>query len=311
MPDSHSLTVYEPIRLDQFLVQTWPDLGRKAVRECIQAGEILVNAHPARKAGQYLASGDEVTVLVPPIIPVPAADAAYIPAMDLNIAYEDAELIIVDKAAEIPLHPTPRSLYPTLAQQLAAYVPDIANIGGVEQAGMITRLEAGISGLVIAAKTESVYRTLRHSLKRQQIRLSYSVLVEGRLTGEETIEQPIGNVKRTRERLAVAREGRPARTHYQGQHHYKDQNRDYSLLLVRPETARRHQIQVHLSWYGFPVVGDRIYGSRHQPLLQERVFIHLSVVEFLHPTSGDLIHIESPLPAELYSVLRYITRPKK
>ena len=117
-------------------------------------------------------------------------------------------------------------------------------------------------------------------------------------------------MKRTRQRLAVAREGRPARTFYRGQRHYKDQERDYSLLEVQPQTSRLHQIRVHFSWYGFPLVGDQVYGSRFQPLLPDRLFLHLSVLTFMHPVTGAMVRVESPLPPELWSVLRYLTRPK-
>jgi 23S rRNA pseudouridine1911/1915/1917 synthase len=151
---------------------------------------------------------------------------------------------------------------------------------------------------------------LQRYVKHDQVESVYSALVEGRLTGEDVIDQPIGNVKRARQRLAVAREGRPARTAYRGQRYYKDEKRDYSLLEVRPQTARLHQIRVHLSWYGYPLVGDRVYGSRQQPLLPDRIFLHLSVLAFPHPRTGDIVRVESPLAPELRSILRYLTRPK-
>ena len=170
-----------------------------------------------------------------------------------------------------------------VSQQLTELDPDIAHVGGAGRAGIVMRLEPEASGALLVAKDEETYRALQRLVKRQRVETSYSVLVDGRLTGEYLIDQPIGNVKRARQRLAVAREGRPAQTHYRGQRHYKDQGRDYSLLEIQPKTSRLHQIRVHLSWYGFPLVGDRVYGSRHQPILSDRVFLHLSVLTFPHP----------------------------
>jgi 23S rRNA pseudouridine1911/1915/1917 synthase len=208
------------------------------------------------------------------------------------------------------LEPSARGATDCVAARLTALCPEIAHVGGAGCAGIVTRVAPEVSGLLLAAKDETTYRALRHHLQRQRIESVYSVLVEGRMTGEHLIDQPVGNVKRARERLNVAREGRPSRTLCRGQRHYRENEHDYSLLEVRPETSRKHQLRVHLSWYGFPVVGDRVYGSRYQPLLSERLFIHLSMLRFPHPVSGERMQLESALPPDLRDVLRYLTRPK-
>lgn len=319
MPSFERAVVEARMRLDQFLVRTWPGLNRQSVREKVRAEQVLINGQPALKAGQYVEIDDEVAVSGVATSRVAADDDASspgvsVPTLPLTVLYEDEAVLVVEKLAGVPAHRASRSIHQqaqqTLAQQLAALYPSLAHVGGADRGGIVMRAETEVSGAVLVAKDEASYHQLQRHVKHSQVERIYSVLVEGCLTGQEVIDQPIGNVKRARRRLAVAREGRPARTAYRGQQHYIDGNRDYSLLEVQPQTARLHQIRVHLSWYGFPLVGDRVYGSRQQPLLPDRIFLHLSVVTFPHPITGDLVRVESALAPELYSVLRYLTRQK-
>ncbi len=319
MPEPERAVVETQMRLDQFLVQTWPELDRQSVRERLRAGDVIVNGQPASKAGQYVVVNDEVIVRGIPVVDdlpedgSPHFDSSVL-TLPLTVLYEDEAVLVVEKLAGVPAHPASRSLRQqfeqTLARQLTTLYPALAHIGGVDRAGIVMRVEPEVSGAVLAAKDEDVYRLLQRSVKHDQVEHIYSVLVEGRLTGQDVIDQPIGNVKRARQRMAVAREGRPARTAYRGQRCYKGEGRDYSLLEVRPLTARLHQIRVHLAWYGFPLVGDRVYGSRQQPLLPDRIFLHLSVLAFPHPRTGEVVRVESPLAPELRSILRYLARPK-
>ncbi len=308
MPEREEVVVAAAMRLDQFLVQTWPGLDRQLVRQMIATGSVFVNGQPATKAGQYVEANDEVAALVDEA--EPAENAPLLPSPPLSVLYEDEVVLVVDKLAGVPAYPTRHSLQGTLAQQLADLYPHLVHVGGVDRGGVVMRIEPEISGAVLVAKDEATYRALQRHVKHDRVECIYSILVEGRLTGEDVIDQPIGNVKRARQRLAVAREGRPSQTYYRGQRCYKDEERDYSLLEVRPRSGRLHQIRVHFSWYGFPLVGDRVYGSRQQPILAERIFEHVSVVTFPHPLTGEIIRVESPLAPELRAVLRYLTRAK-
>ena len=319
MPPFERAVVEARTRLDQFLVQTWPVLDRQSVREKIRAGDVTVNGQLALKPGQYVEVDDEIAVSgisaveagvdAEPQVFQPDVD---LPALPLTVLYEDEAVLVVEKLAGAPTHLASRSAHPQfeLARQLTALYPALAHVGGADHAGIVLRVEAEVSGALLVAKDEDTYRLLQRCVKHNQVESVYSVLVEGRLTGQDVVDQPIGNVKRARQRLAVAREGRPARTAYRGQRYYKDEKRDYSLLEVRPLTSRLHQIRVHFSWFGYPLVGDRVYGSRQQPLLPDRVFIHLSVLAFPHPRTGDIVRVESPLAPELRSILRYLARPK-
>jgi len=323
MPEPERAVVEARMRLDQFLVQTWPGLDRQSVRQSVRAGQVLINGQPASKAGQYVEVDDEIAVdgIAAGGLDADAGTDAgpfdldvSIPALPLTILYEDEAVLVVEKLAGVPTHPASRSVQQqsaqTLAGQLSALYPSLAHVGGADRAGIVMRAETEVSGAVLVAKDQATYRLLQRYVKHDQVERVYSVLVEGHLTGQDVIDQPIGNVKRARRRMAVAREGRPARTAYRGQRHYKDEKRDYSLLEVQPLTSRLHQIRVHFSWYGFPLVGDRVYGSRQQPLLPDRIFLHLSVLAFLHPLTGAIVRVESPLAPELHSVLRYLTRQK-
>ncbi len=308
MSEPRTLQADRAMRLDVLLAECCPYLERDALRQLIQSGQVLVNDAPALKPGQYLQSGDRVVAQVPPPQDVPQADVF---ARSLQIVYEDEAVLVLDKPAGVSVRRErgePAGL--TLARQVAEQFPASAHLGGAGHSGLLTQLDREASGLLLAAKTEAAYRELKRALKRHRIERLYTALVEGRLRGEDTITNPIGNVQRTRRQLAVTREGRPASTYFRVQRHYKQDRRSYTLLLVRPDTARRHQIRVHLAWYGAPLVGDRLYGSRRQLLLEDRIFLHLGALSFPHPLSGETVRLESGLPAELRSILQWLNRPK-
>jgi 23S rRNA pseudouridine1911/1915/1917 synthase len=308
MTEEHTLRVETPTRLDQLLAGTWGELGRAQIRDLLVTGKVRVNGREARKPGEHLEPGDEVTVLLPEL---DSRDAPGLPlGMTLAVVYEDAEILVVDKPANLAVRRLRRQEHATLPHILAGMYPDMAHIGGVNRAGVVTALDRDASGLVLVGKNEATYRELRRRVKRDYVTESYTALVEGRLRGEFVIDEAIGNAKHKRERQVISEEGRPARTHVRSQQHYKEDVRDYTVVLLRPETSRMHQLQIHLAWYGHPIVGDRIYGSRQQPLLADRLFLHLSVMTILHPVTEQEVTVESALPAELRAVLSYLRRPK-
>jgi len=306
--ERHLVTVGAPIRLDQLLAERWDELDRSTIRALVTEGAVLVNGEPALKAGVRIEPGDIVEVALPQLELSPPPELPI--GMAMATLYEDEVLLIVDKPSGVPVRETRRTEGPTLSQVLGAQHPDIAHVGGADRAGVVTTVDANVSGLVLVGKDEETYRELRRMVKHAAVREEYTALVEGNLRGEHVIDAPIGNVKQTRGRLAVAREGRPARTIVRGQQHFKADGRDYTLVYVRPETSRMHQIQVHLSWYGYPIVGDHLYGSRRQPILPDRPFLHLSTLGLPHPKTGEALLIQSRLPQELHSILVYLRRPK-
>jgi 23S rRNA pseudouridine1911/1915/1917 synthase len=308
MSELHTIIVESATRLDQLLVAKWESLGRGQIREMVIGGAVSVNGRNAQNVGQRLTAGDTVLVHLPELRPEAAVSSP--PGLALSVVYEDQALLVIDKPAGIPVRPSRKRDQAAVTQLLVGMYPEQAHTGGANRAGVVTTLGEDVSGLLLIGRDEDTYRELRRLVKRHRVQEVYTALVEGHLRGEFTIDQPIGNVKRARARLAVAREGRPARTFVRGQQHLKESGRDYTVVYVRPESARMHQIRVHLAWYGVPIVGDSVYGSRRQPVLRDRVFLHLSEMRLPHPSSGDEIRIESPLPPELYSLLTYMRRPK-
>ncbi|MCJ7548323.1 MAG: RluA family pseudouridine synthase, partial [Anaerolineae bacterium] len=311
-PEWHTLEIDTPTRLDQLLARRWELLDHSRIREMVVQDAILINGQPAQNQGQWVTTADEVRVNLPEFGAVEAPKLRR--GQILSVAYEDDAILMLDKPVGISVRRAGGSArareQPTVPHTLAEMRPEIAHIGGVNRAGVVTTLDDDESGLILIGKTEEAYRELRRLIKHRYAVEAYTALIEGHLRAEYTIDEPIGNYKHTRRRLRVTREGRPARTFVRPQQHYKESNRDYTLVYVRPETSRMHQIRVHLAWFGFPIVGDKVYGSKHQMMLPDRLFLHLSQVQLKHPVSGKELTVESPLPQELHAVLQYMRRPK-
>jgi 23S rRNA pseudouridine1911/1915/1917 synthase len=307
MPEDILLPVHTSIRLDMLLVQKWEHLARAQIQQMIVSKRVFINDTHARKVAQWLHPGDLIKVLMP----IPEKSHIQVQDYPLNVIHEEDYFLVIDKPAELRLRKAVRANTITLASILANKRPSLANVGGVGHAGLVTSLEESASGLVLAAKNNEVFKKFRRDLKRKRVHYTFTGMVYGRLRGEGVIEEPIGNARHERERLQISREGRPAITLYRSQRHFVDAGQDYTLLIAKPETSRRHQIRLHLSWYGFPLVGDTVYGTRFQNLLSNRIFLHLGVLEFTHPLQDGVVHVESPLPQELQSILTYLLRPKK
>ncbi len=304
------LVVETAQRLDQCLVARWPTLARTQIRELLRSGGVWVNDVPIHKAGVYVQPGDRVAVLPPVLADVSDADLDDIlPPLPLAVLYADESVLVIEKPAGMPTHPQRRYAGQTFSEWLSEQYPAVAHVGGAGRAGVVQRVEQEFSGPVLIARSEDAYRALQRAVKRERVTTQYSVLVEGDTEQEARIEAPLrsGGLRGLQ---TVVREGRPAITEYRRLRHYRDRVRHYTLLEVQTRTAQRHQLRAHLAWYGFPVVGDRHYGARHQPLLEGRLFMHISVLTFAHPLTGEPVRVESALPPDLREVLRFLVKPK-
>jgi 23S rRNA pseudouridine1911/1915/1917 synthase len=279
----------EGTRLDAFLAG--PLGSRARAQRLIEAGAVLVDGRAAPKR-HLLAAGEVVTVDEPEEAPPPAvSDAPY------AVPYADEHLLVVDKPAGVVVHPARGHRAGTLAQALSGVAA-----GGEDaaRAGIVHRLDRDTSGLLVVARTEAAHRALRAALQRREITREYLALVEGRPPARTgTIDAPLGRDRRVRTRTSTDTHlPKPAITHFEIERALPRT----TLLRVRLETGRTHQIRAHLRAIGHPVVGDPEYGTPGR-LGLERQFLHAARLAFAHPVTGEPIDVSSPLPDDLQAAL--------
>jgi 23S rRNA pseudouridine1911/1915/1917 synthase len=283
-------------RLDRFVAAGCPGLSRTHAQELIAAGLVTVNGRPARSSLR-LSAGDRVRVTITPE-PPPRLEAEDIP---LHIVYEDDDVLVIDKPAGLTVHPAPGHPGHTLANAILSHLPGLVDEAGSLRPGLVHRLDKDTSGLLVVAKNRPAQAHLSDQFQARTVSKTYLVLVRGRLSPESgIIEANIGRDPRNRQRMAVVAEGRDARTGYRVVRYI----RDYSLLEIKPETGRTHQIRVHLAAIGHPVVGDAVYGIKSPHL--GRQFLHASRLGFCLPATGRYVEFESPLPPDLEQALEEI-----
>lgn len=283
------------VRLDKYVAEHCPNLTRTQAQRLITDGYIRVNGRPA-KSGLKLSASDRVTVTIPP----PPPSDLVPEAMPLRIVYEDDDLLVVDKPAGLTVHPAPGHPGGTLANAILAHLGRTPEGGEWWRPGIVHRLDRDTSGLIIVAKNISAHANLSAQFKSRSVVKAYLTLVRGRLSPETgIIEAAIGRDTRDRRRMAVVAEGRgrSARTKYRVMKYIDN----YSLLEIRPETGRTHQIRVHLAAIGYPVVGDAVYGVKSPHL--SRQFLHASLLGFHLPSNGEYVEFKSELPEDLREAL--------
>jgi 23S rRNA pseudouridine1911/1915/1917 synthase len=276
-------------RLDAFLAA--PLGSRARAQRLIDAGAVRVDGRPVPKR-HPMSAGEVVRVDEPPDAPAAAS-----PSAEFALAYADDHLLVVDKPAGVVVHPARGHPSGTLAQALAG----VAGGGeDAERAGIVHRLDRDTSGLLVVARTEEAHRALRAALQARAITREYLALVEGRPPARTgTIDAPLGRDRRVRTRMSTdADDPRPAVTHFAIERALPRT----TLLRVRLETGRTHQIRAHLRAIEHPVVGDPEYGTPGR-LGLERQFLHAARLAFDHPVTGARIDVSSPLPADLRGAL--------
>lgn len=289
-------------RLDRFLADMLPELSRSAAQRLIDSGQVAVNGELV-KASYKIRVGDQVVTFLPSeggaeLVPQP---------IPLSIIYEDPVLLVVDKPAGMVVHPAPGHTEGTLVNALLARYPELASSGN-ERPGIVHRLDRDTSGLILVAKREKTRRALQQQFKDRSVDKAYLALLDGHLQPAwGRIEAPIGRDPHHRQRMAVLPGGREAVTEYhvleQASHKTGPVAGDYTLVEAGPRTGRTHQIRVHFASIGYPVVGDSIYGRRKSHLPLSRQFLHAWKLGFKHPTTGERMNLDAPLPPELSFVL--------
>lgn len=289
-------------RIDRYVASLLENVSRTSVQHMIVDGEVLVNGSTS-KPGYLLRVGDVVCL----IQTTPKSTVHAKPRMlPLDIIYEDEDLLVVNKAAGMVVHPASGHVDDTLVNAVLAHYPDLQYVEG-SRPGIVHRLDRDTSGLIIVAKNARTQAALIEQMRRHEIVKRYLALVEGLVSSDNgSIDAPIGRDPRHRQRMAVMATGsREARTHFRVLERFQR----HTLLLLQLETGRTHQIRVHLKAIGHPVVGDPVYGSgntRDNPTgapSLKRQFLHAFQLTFTHPTTGEILELEAPLPEDLKSVL--------
>ncbi|PIY62780.1 RluA family pseudouridine synthase [Candidatus Uhrbacteria bacterium CG_4_10_14_0_8_um_filter_58_22] len=297
-------------RLDVFLAERDGSISRSAVQKVIKRNLVQLNGRPAKSPHEALRIGDLITFSDDALA---ASDAPFVllprPDISLEIVYEDDDLIVVNKPSGLLVHATVRNEQDTLANALLAHYPPIRDIGeGPERPGIMHRLDKDASGLMVVAKTDLAYQSLKKSFQTHDVEKEYAVLTVGNPPNEEgTIDLPIG--RSTSERRMAARsqplEGdRPAVTHYSVEEYLPGA----ALLAVHTETGRTHQIRTHLKAIGCPVAGDKLYGPSKSPLPVGRLFLHARRLAIRHPKDGRRLEFSVPLPQELETFLTVLRK---
>jgi len=289
------------VRLDKFVASARADLSRMEVQRLIKAGEVRVNGR-TEKASYRLEAGDEVEL----VLPEPETPTIQPEAVELDVLYEDDDLVAVNKPAGMVTHPAYGNWSGTLVNAALYHWPQMRDAGpDLERSGVVHRLDKDTSGVIVLAKTPQALRHLQRQFKRRTVYKLYTALVEGvPASNAGIIEAPIGRDPSRRKRMAVVKGGRPAITRYD----LIEDLETNALLAVEPRTGRTHQIRVHLAWLGHPIVGDRLYGYRKQRIGLKRLFLHASELHVDSPSTGERLEFRAPLPAGLEDILAKLRR---
>ncbi|UQX87177.1 RluA family pseudouridine synthase [Jatrophihabitans telluris] len=302
MPDSRMVPVpdgLEGLRLDVAISRLF-GLSRTAAADLIDDGAVSVDGSmPARSSKVVAGSWLEITIPDPVDLSTAPAQAVD----GLVVLYDDADVVVVDKPVGVAAHPTIGWDGPTVVQGLAAMGYRISTSGAPERQGVVHRLDAGTTGVMVVAKSEIAYTVLKRAFKERTVEKLYSALVQGHPDPTSgTIDAPLGRHPSSEWKFAVVADGRDSVTHYETVQAY----RAATLLDVHLETGRTHQIRVHLAAMRHPCCGDALYGadpvlSRHLGLTRQ--WLHARELGFDHPTSGERVRVVSPFPADLQRAL--------
>ena len=284
------------IRIDKAIGLIEDTLSRVAIQRLLDEGNILVNGKTT-KASYKTKIGDEITIQkeTPKKVDIIAQD------IPIEILYEDKEIIVVNKPKGIVVHPANGNPDGTLVNAIMNLCGNsLSGIGGEIRPGIIHRLDKDTSGVLIVAKNDIAHINISNQIKNRQTKKIYIALVRGVIKeNEATIDMPIGRSKKDRKKMAVTKDGKEAITHFKVLKRYDN----FTLLEIKIDTGRTHQIRVHLAEIGYPIVGDYIYSNGKNPFNVEGQMLHARQIEFVHPTTGKEMKIEAPIPEYFQRIL--------
>ena len=288
----------QQMRLDKYLSEQFPEQTRSYLQKLIKDGEVTVNGKNV-KTGYQLSKGDEVSVN----IPEPKELDVEPQKMDLDIVYEDDDVILVNKPKGMVVHPAPGHTTDTLVNGLLYHCKDnLSGINGVARPGIVHRIDRDTTGILIVCKNDMSHNSIAAQLKEHSINRRYRALVHGNLKDDTgTVEGPIGRHPIDRKKMAInEKNGKPAVTHYTVLERFGN----YTLIECKLETGRTHQIRVHMTSIGHPLVGDEVYGPAKCPFKLQGQCLHAMVLGFVHPRTEEYMEFSADLPDYFEDLLR-------
>ncbi|WP_448521731.1 RluA family pseudouridine synthase [Pseudothermotoga sp.] len=285
-------------RLDLFLLSKLPKIiSRSFLQKLIRDGQIKVNDR-LEKPSYKVKANDAITL---PDRPMPHQIEISPEPIELNVLYEDSDIIVVDKPAGMIVHPIPSHTSGTLVNALLYHCKDLQGIGGELRPGIVHRLDKDTSGVMVVAKNDFAHRSLSQQFKNREVFKMYLALVQGKPEKTEgEIQISVARHPTLRVKMTVASEGRIAVTYYKVLKSFDDLA---SLVAAYPKTGRTHQIRVHMKYIKHPILGDKLYG-RADPIFVERQMLHAAVLQFRHPRRNELMKFIAPLPEDFKDALR-------
>ena len=291
-------------RIDSFIPQIQEDISRSMVQKLIEQNDIKVNGKKT-KHSYKLKLNDEIEIIIPEAkeIDLKAQD------IPLDVIYEDNDIIVINKTKGMVVHPANGNPDGTLVNAVMNLCKDsLSGIGGEIRPGIVHRLDKDTSGAIIVAKNDKAHIALSEQLKNHEIKKTYLALVRGIIKeNEATINMPIARSKKDRKKMDVDKDGKEAITHFKVLERYKNK---YTLLQINLETGRTHQIRVHLSHIGYPIIGDEVYSNGKNEWNVSGQCLHAWKLEFKHPITGKKISLEAEIPEYLKNIIKELEEEK-
>lgn len=299
----YTLTTEEKgIRIDKYITDQYPQWSRSLIQQWIKEGNIEVNGGPV-KSNYKIAVGDEIQITEPD--PVPLNIEAE--AIDLDIIYEDSDVLVVNKPRGMVVHPAPGNYSGTLVNALMAHCKDLSGINGVMRPGIVHRIDKDTSGLLMVAKNDLAHEHLVEQLKNKETKRRYLAIVNGVMPHDKgTIDAPIGRNPEDRQSMIVTdKNSKEAVTHFQVMERFTN----HTLVSCELETGRTHQIRVHMRYIGFPIINDPKYGQRKkQDFPIDGQALHAELLGFTHPRTKEMLTFQAPLPEDMEACLEQLRK---
>mgnify|MGYP002600453006 FL=1 len=284
-------------RLDIYIAENFNELSRTMIKKLIESNNVLVN-DKSEKVSYKVQANDNIS------IDIPEAKETKLKAQEipLDIIYEDSDIIVVNKPKGMVVHPANGNPDGTLVNAILSICKNsLSGIGGELRPGIVHRLDKDTSGLIIVAKNDKAHINMSEQIKERNVKKTYIALVRGNVPEEEaTINMPIGRSTKDRKKMAVTKNGKQAITHFKVLKRYSK----YTLLEIKIETGRTHQIRVHMAEIGYPVVGDAVYSNGKNEFGIEGQMLHAYKLEFMHPITNKHMELTAPLPQYFEEILK-------